>query len=85
MEAFKQKGLTPLALGAIDTSGQHLLASLAYTKADDAWVQNYQGLKAPLDGAPYLYAAQTLLDWVKKGYINKDSTGMRQWRNSLSI
>jgi raffinose/stachyose/melibiose transport system substrate-binding protein len=77
MEAFKQKGLTPLALGAIDTSGQHLLASLAYTKADDAWVQNYQGLKAPLDGAPYLYAAQTLLDWVKKGYINKDSTGMK--------
>ena len=26
--------------------------SLAYTKADDTWVQNYQGLKAPLDTAP---------------------------------
>ena len=71
MEAFKKQGMTPLALGAIDTSGQHLLASLAYTKADDTWVQNYQGLKAPLDGAPYLYAAQTLLDWVSKGYISK--------------
>ena len=77
MEAFKQQGITPLALGAVDTSGQHLLASLAYTKADDTWIQNYQGLKAPLDGAPYLYAAQTLVDWVNKGYISKDSTGMK--------
>jgi len=77
MDAFKKQGVTPLALGAVDTSGQHLLASLAYTKADDTWIQNYQGLKAPLDGAPYLYAAQTLLDWVNKGYISKDSTGMK--------
>lgn len=77
MEAFKKQGITPLALGAVDTSGQHLLASLAYTKADDTWIQNYQGLKEPLDGAPYLYAAQTLVDWVNKGYISKDSTGMK--------
>ncbi len=77
MQAFASQGTTPLALGAVDTSGQHLLASLAYTKADDTWVQNYQGLKEPLDGAPYLYAAQTLLDWVGKGYISKDSTGMK--------
>lgn len=77
MEVFKKQGITPLALGAVDTSGQHLLASLAYTKADDTWIQNYQGLKEPLDGAPYLYAAQTLVDWVSKGYISKDSTGMK--------
>ncbi|MEO5807440.1 extracellular solute-binding protein [Devosia sp.] len=77
MDYFQKQGTTPLALGAGDTSGQHLLASLAYTKADDTWVQNYQGLKAPLDGAPFLYAAQTLLDWVSKGYISKDSTGMK--------
>lgn len=83
MEAFKQQGTTPLALGAIDTSGQHLLASLAYTKADDTWVQNYQGLKEPLDGAPFLYAAQTLLGWVDKGYISKDSTGMKDADASL--
>jgi raffinose/stachyose/melibiose transport system substrate-binding protein len=77
MDTFQKQGITPLSLGAIDTSGQHLLASLAYTKADDTWIQNYQGLKAPLDGAPYLFAAQTLLDWVNKGYISKDSTGMK--------
>lgn len=76
-EAFKAQGITPLALGGADTSGQHVLASLAYSKADDNWVQNYQGLKAPLDTAPYLYAAQTMVDWVNKGYVSKDSTGMK--------
>ena len=75
-DTFKAQGVTPLALGGASTSGQHLLASLAYTKADDTWVQNYQGLKAPLDRRPYLYAAQTLTDWLAKGYITKDSTGM---------
>ncbi|MDB5587302.1 MAG: putative sugar transporter, substrate-binding protein [Devosia sp.] len=76
-EAFKAAGVTPLALGGADTSGQHVLASLAYTKADDTWVQNYQGLKAPLDTAPYLFAAQTMVDWVAKGYVSKDSTGIK--------
>ncbi|WDR04772.1 extracellular solute-binding protein [Devosia rhodophyticola] len=75
-EAFKVQGIIPLALGGADTSGQHVLASLAYTKADDAWIQNYQGLRAPLDTAPFLYAAQTMVDWVANGYVSKDSTGM---------
>jgi len=77
MDAFKKQGITPLALGAVDTSGQHLLYTLALQKADDTWVQNYQGLKTPLDEAPYLAAAQTLTDWLSKGYISKDSTGLK--------
>jgi raffinose/stachyose/melibiose transport system substrate-binding protein len=77
MQVFKDKGVTPLALGGGDTSGQHLLASLAYTQADDTWIQNYQGVKAPLDGAPFLFAAQKMVDWVNKGYISKDSTGLK--------
>lgn len=76
-EAFKAQGITPLALGGADTSGQHVLASLAYTKADDTWISNYQGLKAPLDTAPYLFAAQTMVDWVAKGYVDKDATGIK--------
>ncbi|MBJ7577822.1 extracellular solute-binding protein [Devosia sp. MC532] len=76
-ETFKAAGTTPLALGGADTSGQHVLASLAYTKADQTWIENYQGLKAPLDTAPYLYAADTMLDWVAKGYVSQDSTGMK--------
>jgi raffinose/stachyose/melibiose transport system substrate-binding protein len=77
MAAFKKKGITPLAMGGSDTSAQHLLYTLALMKADDTWVQNYQGLKAPLDEAPYLYAAQSMTDWISKGYISKDSTGLK--------
>ena len=76
-DAFKAKGIIPLALGGAHTSGQHVLATLAYTKADDTWIANYQGLKAPLDTAPYLFAAQTMVDWVAKGYVSKDATGIK--------
>ncbi len=31
-ETFKGQGVVPLALGGASTSGQHLLASLAYTE-----------------------------------------------------
>lgn len=77
LAAFKAKGITPLALGGNDTSAQHLLYSLALTKADQTWVDNYEGLKAPLDPAPFLFAAKTIQDWLGKGYISKDSTGLK--------
>jgi raffinose/stachyose/melibiose transport system substrate-binding protein len=77
LEAFKKKGITPLALGGADTSAQHLLYTLALMKADDTWFENYEGLKAPLDTAPLLYAAQTMVDWQNKGYISKNASGLK--------
>ncbi|MGG6896870.1 MULTISPECIES: ABC transporter substrate-binding protein [Rhizobium] len=77
LDHFKQKGITPLAYGTVDSNAQHLLYTLALTQADDTWVKNYQGLKAPLDTKPFLFAAQKIADWVGKGYISKDSTGLK--------
>jgi raffinose/stachyose/melibiose transport system substrate-binding protein len=77
LAAFKAKGITPLAYGTVDSNAQHLLYTLALTQADDTWVKNYQGLKAPLDTKPFLFAAQKIVDWVGKGYISKDSTGLK--------
>lgn len=77
LDTFKQKGITPLSLGTVDSNGQHLLYTLALTQADDTWVNNYQGLKAPLDTKPFLFAAKKIVDWVGKGYISKDSTGLK--------
>ncbi|MCX5478181.1 extracellular solute-binding protein [Kaistia geumhonensis] len=77
MDAFVAKGITPIATAANDYPAQHLLTELALSKATPEWVQSYQGLKAPLDPAPYLYGAQTLQDWVKKGYVSKDATGLK--------
>jgi raffinose/stachyose/melibiose transport system substrate-binding protein len=77
MDAFVAKGITPVAEAAGDYPIVHLLAELQLSRTTPAWVQNYQALKAPFDGAPFLYAASTMLDWLKKGYIAKDVTGLK--------
>ena len=77
LDAFNKKGVLPLVTGTKDAPAQHLFATLAYTQADDNWIANYQGLKTPLDTKPFLWAAQKVQDWVSKGYISKDSTGMK--------
>jgi raffinose/stachyose/melibiose transport system substrate-binding protein len=75
MDTFKQKGITPLALGASDP--EPFLGVLVDTKIDQTWFENYQGLKTPLDPAPFLYAAQTLTNWMGKGYVPKDASGLK--------
>lgn len=77
LESFEQKGVLPLLNATKDAPCQHLFATLAYTQAGDAWISNYQGLKAPLDTKPFLWAAQKIQDWVSKGYLSKDATGMK--------
>jgi raffinose/stachyose/melibiose transport system substrate-binding protein len=77
LDVFAKKGVMPLAIAAQDHVALHLIYTLALSQADDVWVKNYQGLKAPLDVKPFLFAAQTLQDWVKKGYISKNVTGLK--------
>jgi raffinose/stachyose/melibiose transport system substrate-binding protein len=77
MDAFVKKGITPIAEAANDYPAQHLMYALALSQATPEWVADFQGLKKPLDPAPFVYAGKTLQDWVKKGYISKDSTGMK--------
>ena len=76
MDAFVAKGITPLAVAANDYPAVHLWYELALSKADRAWVDGFQSLKAPLDTAPFLSASKTLQEWVGKGYVSKDSTGL---------
>ena len=77
MDVFVAKGITPIAEAANDYPAQHLMYLLALAKATPEWVADFQGLKKPLDPAPFVYAGQKLQDWVKKGYISKDSTGLK--------
>ncbi|WDR02394.1 extracellular solute-binding protein [Devosia algicola] len=77
MDIFVKKGITPIAEAANDYPAQHLMYELALSQADAGWVSDFQGLKAPLDTAPFLYAGQKLQEWVEKGYISKDSTGFK--------
>jgi len=76
MEVFVKNGVTPITIGAADSNAQHLMYLLALHKADDAWVSNYQGVKTELDPAPFVYAGQKLQEWIAKGFISKDATGL---------
>jgi len=75
MDAFKQKGVTPLAFAAADP--EPALGTLVNTQIDETWFRNYQALKAPLDPAPYLFAGKTITDWLAKGYVPKDASGLK--------
>ncbi len=76
MDKFVAEGVTPISEAANDYPAQHLMYMLALKNADADWIANFEGLKAPLDSAPFLKAGQMLVDWVKKGYISADATGM---------
>lgn len=77
MDVFVKNGVTPIAEAANDYPAQHLMYLFALSKADPKWVNDFQAVRAPLDSAPFVYAGQKLQEWVKKGYISKDSTGLK--------
>lgn len=78
MATFAEAGVTPLALGAADYPIVHLVYELALHDADRQWVDDYQFFQGPVDfhDASWTFAAETVADWVEKGYISTDSTGI---------
>ncbi|MCI1984306.1 MAG: extracellular solute-binding protein [Bifidobacteriaceae bacterium] len=79
LAAFKSHGITPLAEGVQEYPLQHLWYQLFLSKATDTEIDNYQMYKGDVNwSSPAMkYATQTIKDWVDKGYISKDSTGMK--------
>ena len=76
MDAFVAEGIVPIVEAANDYPAQHLMYMMALQAADEDWIATFQGLKAELDPAPFLHAGQKLVEWVEKGYISTDATGM---------
>ncbi|MEV6349342.1 extracellular solute-binding protein [Actinoplanes sp. NPDC051851] len=79
LDTFVQNKVTPLAVGGAEYPAQQIFYELALSKADRAWVDDYQLYKNKIDfkGTPFTYGAQTFADWVSKGYIGKDSAGIK--------
>jgi raffinose/stachyose/melibiose transport system substrate-binding protein len=79
LQKFKDNGITPMAESAAEYPLGQLWYQLALTKANRTWVNDYQLYTGPVDWhAPELtYATQTISDWVNKGYISKDATGLK--------
>lgn len=78
MDKFVRAGITPLANAGNDYAAMQYLYELALSKATPSWVSAYERYTGPVNfhDAAWTYAASTFADWVRKGYIAKDSVGM---------
>ena len=79
LDKFVKAGITPIATGGAEYPAQQIMYLLALSKADRAWVDSFQQYKGKVDfhGPEFTYGAQTFADWVKKGYLSKDSAGIK--------
>ncbi|AGZ42759.1 putative ABC transporter substrate-binding protein [Actinoplanes friuliensis DSM 7358] len=79
MDTFAKAGVTPLSVGGAEYPAQQILYELALSKANRAFVDNYQLYKSKVDfhGPELTFGAQTFADWVAKGYIAKNSAGIK--------
>lgn len=76
METFVENDITPLALGSADYPGTHLLYALALAEMDEESLAAYQRFDGDVDWAAWQAAAERVSDWVDRGFISKDSTGI---------
>ncbi|WP_213450283.1 ABC transporter substrate-binding protein [Rhizomonospora bruguierae] len=79
MDTFVAAKVTPLSVGGAEYPAQQILYELALARADRSFVDDYQLYKSRVDfhGPQLTYAANTFADWVRKGYIAKNSAGIK--------
>jgi raffinose/stachyose/melibiose transport system substrate-binding protein len=78
MDTFKHNGITPLSVGGSEYPAQQILYQLALNKADRDWVDRFQRYTGKVDfhDAAWTNAANTFVDWVHKGYLDKNATSI---------
>jgi raffinose/stachyose/melibiose transport system substrate-binding protein len=79
MATFVKAKLPPLSVAGAEYPAQQIFYLLALSKADRKFVTAYQVYDGKVDfhGPELTFAATTFADWVKKGFIPKDSAGIR--------
>jgi raffinose/stachyose/melibiose transport system substrate-binding protein len=79
LQTFVDNGVTPLAEAGAEYPIGQLWYQLALSKADREFVDDYQLYKDPVDwqGPELTYASDKLAEYVDKGYISKDVTGIK--------
>lgn len=79
LQAFADQGITPLSESAAEYPLGQLWYQLALTKADRAFVDDYQLYDGPVDwsGEEITYATETVKDWTDRGFISTDSSGLK--------
>jgi raffinose/stachyose/melibiose transport system substrate-binding protein len=79
MTTFVKAGVPPLSVAGAEYPAQQIFYLLALSKADRKWVSSYQLYQGKVDfhGPELSAAATTFTEWVAKGFIPKDSAGIR--------
>jgi raffinose/stachyose/melibiose transport system substrate-binding protein len=79
LATFKSKGVTPISNGGAEYPAQQIFYQLALSKADRSFVDDYELYKKPVNfhGPEFTYAADTYSNWVKQGYIAKNSASVK--------
>jgi raffinose/stachyose/melibiose transport system substrate-binding protein len=79
LDTFAKAGTVPLSVGGAEYPAQQIFYELALAKADRSFVDNFQLYKEKVDfaGPELTYGANTFADWVRKGYIAKNSAGIK--------
>jgi raffinose/stachyose/melibiose transport system substrate-binding protein len=79
MDAFVKNKVTPLAVAGAEYPAQQIFYELVLSKADRAFINAYQLYKGEVDfnGPQFTFGADTMVQWMKKGYISKAAVGMK--------
>ncbi|MFG1941901.1 ABC transporter substrate-binding protein [Nonomuraea sp. NPDC048826] len=79
LDTFVKAGVTPIGTAGAEYPAQQIFYQLALSKADRAWVDSFQAYQGKVDfhGPQFTYGAQTFADWVAKGYLDKNSAGVK--------
>ncbi|SDH84036.1 ABC transporter substrate-binding protein [Nonomuraea jiangxiensis] len=79
LDTFVKAGVTPIANAGAEYPAQQIFYQLALTKAQKPWLQAFQSYQGKVDfhGPEFTYGADTFADWVKKGYLAKNSAGLK--------
>src|ERR1019366_1516892 len=79
MDTFVKAGITPIANAGAEYPAQQIFYELALSQADRSFVNDYELYtnKVNFHGPELTAGATTFADWVKKGYISKDSASLK--------
>jgi raffinose/stachyose/melibiose transport system substrate-binding protein len=79
MAKFVKAGVPPLSVGGAEYPAQQIFYLLVLSKADRKFVDSFQLYKGPVDfhGPEFTFGAERFADWVAKGYIPKNSAGIK--------
>ena len=78
MDTFVKAGITPISVAAKEYPAQQIWYELALSKADRNLISSYELYQGKFDfhNDAFTFGAQKMADWVKKGYISKNSTSI---------